>query len=852
APTLDALTPADDATGVAQNANLVLDFDEQIDAGTGVVNLRRYSDDAVFDSFTMPSDPSVSIVGSIATLNPFGSLVSGIHYYVEVPAGAFTDEAGNPFAGFSTKDDWDFTVDTVPPNITGYDNNPACVGETLVISGTNFGLSTPTVTINGVNATVNSHTTTTINITVPNTTTGTVEVTNNDIGESDTSNSLVLTPGPNTGLNVVESATSVITGGSVSITVQSSESGVDYRLQRVSPGPITTLDGPDPGTGGNLVFSTGALSPAGTYQFRIRAQAGSCNSVNLTDMVTVNVFDFSADAGPDYDICQGDSVFLGGNPTVVGGSGFNEFTWTSNPAGTPLTSSNPKVKPSVTTSYFLRVEDSDGNIARDTAVVTVRPRTPASDLDILFDPDKVAFAQTDDPVNLSFTVTGGSTGTGIFSGPAVNPALDRFYPANAPVGDNTIQLDFTNQDNCVTTYTEIVQVYNPNDYLLVLQDYYCPEGTEDLDIVVPVGYTLQDISLYQVITFFGFKFIFPVADGTSWTKNVAARDVHMDLTALPQGDLFFRITYTYLVPVITYIEILPGISIPIITYVPTAVTVDAPFRINSPPTVTIQSRSSTDQFCANAPVVQLLGKEPGGIWQGTGVVPDFGNDGNPAFGPGENGQATFTPANANIGLNTLIYTFEDEFGCTASASIDFTVFAIPDPDFSDIDGCVGIPLDFAVTNNTNGTVSKGWRWTFDDGTSLEGLGDPISPTSHTYSTANDDYDVVLTVFTMDGCQNEVTKSISVGAIPDVAFEWENVCRDERAALNLNSTFVMNNPSRVDTIAGFSAMATVFTGTPATWEWRSTKRTLGVRRRLAPLVSPNMTTTRLVDSMRAWR
>ncbi|HEX7015038.1 MAG TPA: hypothetical protein VF191_05960, partial [Cyclobacteriaceae bacterium] len=117
----------------------------------------------------------------------------------------------------------------------------------------------------------------------------------------------------------------------------------------------------------------------------------------------------TADAGPpSAEVCEGDGLVLGGDPSASGGTGFYSISWTSNPAGFTSQASNPVVTPTEDTDYILTVVDSDGDIDIDVISVTINPRTDPADLDIVFDPDANSYSVDSEPVDLSFTVGGGA------------------------------------------------------------------------------------------------------------------------------------------------------------------------------------------------------------------------------------------------------------------------------------------------------------------------------------------------------------------------------------------------------------------------------------------------------------
>ncbi|WP_158299214.1 Ig-like domain-containing protein [Paenibacillus antri] len=118
APTVASVAPNANAAGVAANAPLTIAFDEAVTpvSGNSVV-LYDASNDSVVGTFDVGDSTVVSLAGKTATIAAPG-LSENKMYYVEVPAGAFVDAAGNPFAGLIGKASWSFaTVDTIAPTV---------------------------------------------------------------------------------------------------------------------------------------------------------------------------------------------------------------------------------------------------------------------------------------------------------------------------------------------------------------------------------------------------------------------------------------------------------------------------------------------------------------------------------------------------------------------------------------------------------------------------------------------------------------------------------------------------------------------------------------------------------------
>lgn len=108
-PSLVGSSPADGATDVPSNTDLVFSFDEAVVAGAGAVELRQAADDSLVASIDITSG-QVGIDGSEVTVDLAGSLTGNETYYVNIDPGALEDAAGNAFAGIGGTSSLDFTV----------------------------------------------------------------------------------------------------------------------------------------------------------------------------------------------------------------------------------------------------------------------------------------------------------------------------------------------------------------------------------------------------------------------------------------------------------------------------------------------------------------------------------------------------------------------------------------------------------------------------------------------------------------------------------------------------------------------------------------------------------------------
>ena len=126
-PTVSTYNPADNATDVAINANLIITFSENVDAEAGANNdivIKRGSDDSVVETIDAQSGQVTGGGTSTITINPSSDLLNSTAYYIQIGADAFDDAAGNSFAGISDNTTWNFTtVAAAPPPSTDCDND---------------------------------------------------------------------------------------------------------------------------------------------------------------------------------------------------------------------------------------------------------------------------------------------------------------------------------------------------------------------------------------------------------------------------------------------------------------------------------------------------------------------------------------------------------------------------------------------------------------------------------------------------------------------------------------------------------------------------------------------------------
>jgi Ca2+-binding RTX toxin-like protein/methionine-rich copper-binding protein CopC len=119
-PTANSFTPTDNATGVAVAANLVVNFSEAIQKGSGNIFIKKVTGNSVVETIPVTAS-NITVSGSQLTINPTADLAPGTDYYVEIADGAIQDISGNNYAGISGNSIWNFqTADTTAPTASSF------------------------------------------------------------------------------------------------------------------------------------------------------------------------------------------------------------------------------------------------------------------------------------------------------------------------------------------------------------------------------------------------------------------------------------------------------------------------------------------------------------------------------------------------------------------------------------------------------------------------------------------------------------------------------------------------------------------------------------------------------------
>lgn len=172
----------------------------------------------------------------------------------------------------------------------------------------------------------------------------------------------------------------------------------------------------------NPVIANPYAKPLVDTDFILTVSTASCIS---QDTVHVEVNDFIPEAGPNLNVCFGDSVQL----NATGGS---VYAWNATPALSAVNISNPWAKPAVTTTFTVQVTNGFCNL-KDSVKLTVIKITPDAGLSGQICPGD----------SLQLNATGGSSYSWINNGfisdtaianPFVKPTVNTIFYVYAKIG----------------------------------------------------------------------------------------------------------------------------------------------------------------------------------------------------------------------------------------------------------------------------------------------------------------------------------------------------------------------------------------------------------------------------------
>jgi len=118
APTLSSSVPTDNATNIAVNSTIVLNFSSNVDVESGNITIKKTSDNSTVETIDVTSGQVTGSGTSQITITPSSNFDSLIEYYVLIDATAFDDSSSNSYAGISSTTDLSFTTVNAVPTLS--------------------------------------------------------------------------------------------------------------------------------------------------------------------------------------------------------------------------------------------------------------------------------------------------------------------------------------------------------------------------------------------------------------------------------------------------------------------------------------------------------------------------------------------------------------------------------------------------------------------------------------------------------------------------------------------------------------------------------------------------------------
>ncbi|MEL6803081.1 MAG: hypothetical protein AAFO91_04760, partial [Bacteroidota bacterium] len=447
--------------------------------------------------------------------------------------------------------------------------------------------------------------------------------------------------------------------------------------------------------------------------------------------------------------------------------------------------------------------------------------TSCPDLTVTLPDQPVPFCIDQDPVMLSGTVDNGNNGTVIWSGPGVTN--DVFDPIDAGVGLHTIMFNYEEPGPCILIDSFQIEVFPlpENDFMLnaseicvneeVVLTYtgsagpgaqylwgiggasmisqpdpneeeyelvYDSPGTYFVTLVVTENGCFSPQAIDSIVVFE------PLGQVVLNCGINGLNETTVEWTYGGTATLFEVVVGGVIVDTITgnsYTQtgLMPG---EIVDFTITPITLTDPCGDGDPASISCSAAPCPDlsinlpatpfQLCVDDDPLALnetIINGSGGTvtWSGTGVMSN-----------------EFDPADAGVGLFTLIVDYSEAGPCTLQDSFQVEVLPLPasDFDFDPTAACVGETIEVSYTGLADASAT--YTWDFGSATVLSGSGQ--GPYQISYTAAGPQ-SVSLTV-TEDGCEGpETVQTIEISAplaapviscinpgLEEVTFSWDPI------------------------------------------------------------------------------
>lgn len=214
------------------------------------------------------------------------------------------------------------------------------------------------------------------------------------------------------------------------------------------------------------------------------------NGCTATDSVYIEVNpQIIAEAGDDTEICIGESVTLGGNPTASGSRFPYSYQWMNDTNSLDGNDPNPIVTPLENTTYYLLVTSGKCEVVYDSIVITVHP---LPEIDIISDQSVGAGG------NVELFASGGIHYTWL---PAETLSDSRIQnPIASPQKTTTYAVVVTDENNCSANGEVTVIVQNQ----LFIPNLFTPNGDGKNDVFLLYGSGIKEL-IFSVFDLRGKK-----------------------------------------------------------------------------------------------------------------------------------------------------------------------------------------------------------------------------------------------------------------------------------------------------------------------------------------------------------
>jgi len=528
---------------------------------------------------------------------------------------------------------------------------------------------------------------------------------------------------------------------------------------------------------GGMTTSNIAISPISTQVYTVTVTDGNGCIDDDAASVIVHALPEAA-AGPDMDVCKG-------NSTTLIGAGGSSYVWLPG----NLTTASITVNPAFTTTYYMQATSQYGCIDYDTAIVTVNPLPQATFANtapvcqgnaVSFTDNSSVPAGSIDSWNWNF----GNAATSTIQNPSA------VYNASGPF---TVQLIVTTDAGCLDTITNNINIWALPPASAGIDDEICDGENASLTasggtqyLWNPGGMTTASITINPNTT---TTYSVTVTDANGCSAQDAAavlvNPLPVPILSANQSICFGDNTTLNCAGGATYDWTpgnLTGSSITISPASTTTYTVlvttgagcqatdQVTVTVNPLPVASFQNSGNVCQYNA------ISFNDQSSVTTGYIAVWNWN------FGDG--GTATNSdPSNfySAYGDFNVALTVTTDQGCIDQQTIPVTVYEKPTAMISAPDVCDGNPVMFNNTSSISDASSLSYAWD---------LGDANNSTSanpvHSYSGWGH-YNVTMIVSSVHSCLDTMQILANVNPLPVAVISVESVCEGIPAEFNDGST-----------------------------------------------------------------